>query len=107
MGCPRVIQPHIYSSSLLDSIEETCKGLKEYNKPIFIGEFGTFVCGVEYPEDNLCKVADETLREQLENGLHLHNGIWSAAFQGAPAMSWWWNYIDQQQLYDEFAPLST
>ncbi|WP_145043870.1 DUF5060 domain-containing protein [Gimesia chilikensis] len=101
-----LIQPHIYSSSLLDSIEETRKGLKECKKPIIIGEFGTFVCGVEYPEDHLSQVPDLP-RGQLVNGLHLHNGIWSAAFQGTPAMLWWWNYIDQQQLYDEFAPLST
>lgn len=80
-----LIQPHLYSSSLMDAIEETSKSLKVYDKPVIIGEFRALVCDVPYSEDNLDQVPDR-LRAQLVEELHLHNDMWSATFQGASAM---------------------
>ncbi len=100
-----LIQPHLYAQSAIGAIDATCRTLRRFQKPILIGEFGTLVCDVEYPEDNLKEVSDPPW-PQMREGLHLHNGIWCATFLGATAQLWWWNYIDGQQLYNQFAPLA-
>jgi hypothetical protein len=70
--------------------------LSKYNKPSLNGEFGLG--------------GNANLSTIDPNGLYIHNALWGTAFSGAmgPAMSWWWdNYIDPQNLYYHFKPLST
>lgn len=67
-----------------------------YNKPAINGEFGID------PAASSLSTIDPT-------GIHIHNSIWATAFSGAmgAGMSWWWdNYIDPQNLYHHYKPLS-
>lgn len=67
-----------------------------YNKPAINGEFGID------PASSSLSTIDPT-------GIHIHNSIWATAFSGAmgAGMSWWWdNYIEPQNLYFHYKPLS-
>lgn len=67
-----------------------------YNKPAINGEFG-----IDAASSNLSSI-DPT-------GIYIHNSIWATAFSGAmgAGMSWWWDtYIDPQNLYTHYKPLS-
>jgi len=69
---------------------------KNFEKPVLNGEFGLGPSGNELiPLD--------------PDGIHFHNGIWSALFAGSAGsgMSWWWDsYIAPRNLYPYYAPLS-
>lgn len=99
-----LVQPHLYSPGTMDAIEDSCRTLEQFEKPLVIGEFGADVCNVTYPEDNL-NCVPEPLREKMKAGLHFHNGMWCATFHAATAQLWWWDYIDALDLYDQFTPL--
>ena len=69
--------------------------IRGYGKPALFAEFGL--------------VADNwglsPLAAQDRQGVHLHNGLWSAMMAGAAgtAMTWWWdNYVDALDLYGQF-----
>ncbi len=68
-------------------------------KPYLFAEFGVIR---EKPEPReLC--------DRDREGVHLHNGLWSAALSGAAggAMLWWWDsYVEPMNLYSRFASLS-
>ncbi|MCY7327308.1 MAG: T9SS type A sorting domain-containing protein, partial [Saprospiraceae bacterium] len=71
--------------------------LSDFGKPTMTGEFGLSPSGGE-------------LSTLDPNGIHLHNSLWGALFGGSmgSGMSWWWdNYIDPQNLYYHFGPVST
>lgn len=71
--------------------------LKKYNKPVINSEFG-----IDVGSGTGTQVADP-------KGIHFHNTLWATAFSGAmgAAATWWWDsYIDPQNLYKEFTPLS-
>ncbi len=70
--------------------------LLKYGKPTLNGEFGI----------NAQNVALRTIDPE---GVYIHNSIWATAFSGAmgTAMTWWWdNYIDPNNLYAHYKPLS-
>ncbi len=70
--------------------------IQQFNKPVLNGEFGI-------------NTANSSLSSIDPKGIHIHNSIWATAFSGAlgAAMSWWWDsYIDPQNLYTHFKPLS-
>ncbi len=72
------------------------KYLSSYNKPTLNGEFGLS--------------GDSTLATLDPDGVYIHNSIWGSSLGGAmgSAMSWWWdNYIDPQNLYYHYKPLSS
>jgi len=69
--------------------------LEEYKKPTLNGEFGLG--------------GSPDLSNRDRDGIHLHNGLWSSVFGGGmgTAMTWWWDvYIEPQNLYYHFKPLS-
>ena len=71
--------------------------LSNYNKPVLNGEFGLGPDGA-------------TLTADDPTGVHIHNAIWATALNGAmgSAMTWWWDtYIDPQNLYYHYKPLSS
>lgn len=66
-----------------------------YSKPHYFGEFGTGTRAEGTRED--------------ENGIHLHNGLWSGVMSGdaGTAMIWWWdNYVEPRNLYYHFRPVA-
>ena len=70
--------------------------LRKYKKPTMTGEFGID------PEN----IALEKLDPK---GVYFHNVIWATALGGAmgTALTYWWaNYIEPQNLYYHFKPLS-
>ncbi len=70
--------------------------LTDYQKPTLTSEFGLGDSG-------------SGLGTLDPNGIHIHNALWASLFSGGmgSAMSWWWdNYIDPQNLYYHFAPVS-
>ncbi|MEO6454510.1 MAG: hypothetical protein ABIN97_10575, partial [Ginsengibacter sp.] len=70
--------------------------LSQYLKPTLNGEFGLGAGG-------------GTLSADDANGVHIHNAIWGSTFSGGmgSAMTWWWdNYINPQNLYYHYKPLS-
>jgi hypothetical protein len=71
--------------------------IEYYQKPVVLGEFG-----VEF------RGGDRTYRVDSQC-VGLHNGIWSGWFNETPIipLSWWWDsYIDQHDLWHEYASLS-
>ncbi|MEO8403199.1 MAG: DUF5060 domain-containing protein [Chitinophagaceae bacterium] len=92
-------QTHNYigSPNLESALAGACSDyVTQYNKPTLDGEFG-----IDADNINL-STTDPT-------GIYIHNSIWATAFSGAmgAGMSWWWdNYIDPQNLYRHYKPLS-
>ncbi len=94
-----ITQTHFYVNS--PSIESVLASasqsyLTKFGKPTLNGEFGLTTDGAN-------------LSTTDPNGIHIHNTLWASAFSGAmgTAMTWWWdNYIDPQNLYYHFKPLS-
>lgn len=71
--------------------------LTQFAKPTLNGEFGLGPGG-------------STLIADDPNGVHIHNAIWGSMFSGGmgTGMTWWWDsYIDPQNLYTHYKPLST
>ncbi|MEP6684619.1 MAG: DUF5060 domain-containing protein [Parafilimonas sp.] len=71
--------------------------LSAYNKPTLNGEFGLGGAG-------------DVLSTEDPNGVHIHNAIWATSVSGAlgSAMTWWWDdYVDPQNLYYHYKPLSS
>ncbi len=65
-------------------------------KPILFGEFG-----------NSTGTEDKTSLDQ--EGVHLHNGLWAAAFSGyaSTAMYWWWDtYVEPLNLWGHFGGIA-
>jgi hypothetical protein len=70
--------------------------VNQYNKPTLNGEFG-----IDAGNISLSTIDPE--------GIYIHNSIWATTFSGAlgAGMSWWWdNYINPQNLYRHYKPLS-
>ncbi len=71
--------------------------LNKFKKPTFTAEFGL--------DPNITNVS------ALDpNGVYLHNVLWSSGLGGAmgPALTYWWsNYIEPQNLYYHFKPISS
>ncbi len=98
-GLPEMdfVQSHNYGSADVASTISRYSADKAaaYGKPHFFGEFGTDVFGEGNTSD--------------PQGLHLHNGLWSAMLSGdaGTAMLWWWDsYVHPRNLYPRFAALA-
>ena len=93
-------QIHTYNS--VPNLESLLVGsdvnyLSSYHKPVLNGEFGLG------PDGTVLSTDDPT-------GVHIHNAIWATALGGAlgTAMTWWWdNYIEPQNLYFHYKPISS
>ena len=93
-------QTHFYVNS--PNIETVLAGanqsfLSQYSKPTLNGEFGLGPAG-------------NTLSANDPNGVHIHNAIWGSMFSGGlgSGMTWWWDdYIEPQNLYYHYKPLSS
>ncbi len=88
-------QLHVYSPNAADIFLSVYPRMAQLSKPYFIGEFG------RDPHDGV-DAADR-------KGRTLHAGIWSQFMVPAAgnAMSWWWyDCIDPNRLYGQFAALS-
>jgi hypothetical protein len=69
------------------------------SKPALIGEFG-----LATPKWGL-----SDYMKQDREGVHFHNCLWASAFAGnsGTAMFWWWEILDQQDVYRHYKPLAT
>lgn len=89
-------QSHYYGPNLERTIETSVRDMTQrYRKPTLFGEFGADVHGRLDRED--------------PDGIHLHNGIWSAAMSGSmgTAMTWWWDsYVEPAKQYHHFRALA-
>lgn len=91
------VHNYIGSSNIENELAQVSNEyLQQFQKPVLNGEFGI-------------NTSNSALSTIDPNGIHIHNGIWATAFSGAmgAAMTWWWDsYIDPQNLYAHFKPLS-
>ncbi|HEY6504043.1 MAG TPA: DUF5060 domain-containing protein [Chitinophagaceae bacterium] len=92
-------QTHNYigSPNVENALASGCSDyVTQYNKPVLNGEFGIDAGSI-------------SLSTIDPNGIYIHNSTWATAFSGAmgAGMSWWWDtYIDPQNLYRHYKPLS-
>lgn len=88
-------QYHIYAQNVVKQLPRINTKLSQYNKPYFIGEFGSDAAN---GGDDMDK-----------SGVFLHAGLWSQFMQPASgnAMPWWWDsHIEPNKLYYHFAGLA-
>lgn len=89
-------QEHVYRNvaNIEVPVAETARELlKDFDKPVLIGEFGLSGSGTQTAADDPA-------------GVHLHNSLWAGLFSGSAgtAMTWWWDsYTEPQNLYHHFA----
>ncbi len=92
-------QNHAYTNATnIEGVlaEISRNNVKSYNKPTLNTEFGL------NPSSSSLSTIDP-------NGIHIHNALWATALSGAmgAAGTWWWDsYIEPQNLYYHFRPLS-
>ncbi|HUU42370.1 MAG TPA: DUF5060 domain-containing protein [Planctomycetota bacterium] len=72
----------LYVSNIVTSMRNKWLEKKGYNKPTFISEFGR----ADY-------------NKQME--VNFHGGLWASSIvpMAGTAMVWWWNWIDDEDLY--------
>jgi hypothetical protein len=84
----------------VESIVRQSGWLREHApaKPALIGEFGL--------ADAKWGLSD--YMKQDREGVHFHNCLWASALSGVSgtAMFWWWEVLDQQDLYRHYKPLA-
>jgi len=90
-----IAQRHFYTDrfeSFADVLVEGVAVLRRHGKPVLVGEFGR---------------ARNRYAEQDAEGVSLHNGMWAASMAGASggALPWWWEWIDDHDLYRRFSAL--
>ncbi len=102
-----VIQVHHYGGQTIASFEGSARQFADWDKPVVMGEYGAGSIGGVNPAEGNPQDLAEPYRTQIYEGLHLHNGIWSAFHLKSSSHLWWWdNYIEPLDLYDVFAALS-
>lgn len=72
------------------------KYIDEFEKPSLTGEYGLTTTG-------------DDLGALDPDGIHIHNALWGSLFGGGmgAGLTWWWeSYIEPQNLYYHFAPVS-
>jgi hypothetical protein len=84
----------------LESIVRQTRFLRDNaaSKPALIGEFG--LADAKWGLSNYLK--------QDRDGVHFHNCLWASALAGSSgtAMFWWWETLDQQDVYRHYKPLA-
>jgi hypothetical protein len=94
-----IVQQHDYSDrDPIDTFGPIYSQLSRSGpeKPVILGEFGSSDDGEDASMDS--------------DPVHLHNGLWAAAFTGfaGTGMYWWWDiYIDPNNLWGQFKGIST
>lgn len=75
-------------------VAEAHATLRRHGKPVLMGEFGR---------------RKNRHAEQDRRGVSLHNGLWAALMSGGcgTAMSWWWHWIDDHNLWPQFRAVAT
>ena len=75
-------------------VAEAHAKLRGHGKPVLMGEFGR---------------RKNRHAEQDRRGVSLHNGLWAAMMSGGcgTAMSWWWHWIDDYELWTRFRSVAT
>lgn len=91
------IQSHQYGAhDAAEYMSRICyQKAARFRKPHYFGEFGTDWQARQTGSD--------------DQGIHLHNGLWSAVVSQAAgtAMLWWWdNYVEPNNLYHHFRPVA-
>ncbi|MEW6355319.1 MAG: cellulase family glycosylhydrolase [Planctomycetota bacterium] len=92
----QISQRHFYTGdfvSFADALSEATRILEHHEKPSLVGEFG--------------RAKNRYTKEDAE-GVSLHNGIWAPPMSGSSGtgMPWWWEWIDQYDLYRHYAAFS-
>jgi len=90
--------------------KEMAKDMAEF-VPHWIGRIGGYGKPALFAEYGLVndRWGPSPRADEDKEGVHLHNGLWSAAMSGAAgtAMLWWWgNYVDPNDLYYHFAAVA-
>lgn len=101
-----LIQVHDYGADQMRRFREIFAALSSYNKPIFIGEYGSDNGGNGTTPEQNPAAQGEPANTQLLAGLPLHNGMWAGAMLGGGAMHWYWDYIEARDFYDLHKPLA-
>ena len=95
-GLPQLdfLQSHNYGARDVAGMvtDWTRRQMNAYQKPYYLGEYGADVRGSSTDPE----------------GVQLHNGLWAGLLSGGPAtaMLWYWNWVDERDLYHEFAPVA-
>jgi hypothetical protein len=88
------VQSHNYGARDVAGMvtDWTRRQLNTYRKPYYLGEYGASVRGSSTDPE----------------GVQLHNGLWAGLLSGGPAtaMLWYWDWVEEQDLYHEFAPVA-
>lgn len=102
-----LIQVHHYGTPVISPFNTTSRELADqYQKPVIIGEYGAGSVDGMNAETNISSLP-EPYRSQMEDGLALHNGIWSAFHSKSSAHLWWWDhYIEPYNQYPVFEGLT-
>jgi hypothetical protein len=93
-----LVQIHTYAappSGRTEEIRDLVALLKSsFGKPVIVGEIGIGSGNPEAEFNPGTFGGSGADREHLQEGTHLHNGIWAAALSESGAGYWWWgNYI--------------
>ncbi len=95
-------QDHLYGhgteADLSSSVTAAVAYFSQFHKPFLLGEFG-ITWNWDDPPEKL-----DTSRK----GTGLHNGLWCSTMSGCAgtAMTWWWHYIEDFNLWHLFTPIS-
>jgi len=96
-GLPQMefLQSHNYGARDIAGMvnDWSRRQIERYGKPYYLGEYGADVGG-DLAED--------------KEGVQLHNGLWAGMLSGCPgtAMLWYWDWVEKNDLYREFAPVA-
>jgi hypothetical protein len=101
-----LVQVHSYEPDIIATLQTSTKVLRKYGKPVFTGEFG-ITTDDPVPERNNWNSLPEPYHSQLLEGLHFHDGIWTAFHLKSSAGLWWWDwYIQELDLFGVYRPLA-
>ncbi len=88
------LQSHNYGAHDIAGMvtDWTRRRLDQFHKPYYLGEYGADVRGSSSDPE----------------GVQLHNGLWAGLLSGGPgtAMLWYWTWVEERDLYHEFAPVA-
>jgi len=92
-----IAQRHQYTDgeqAFATLVAEAHAKLRGHGKPVLMGEFGR---------------RKNRHAERDSRGVSLHNGLWAAMMSGGcgTAMSWWWQWIDDHELWPRFRSVAT
>lgn len=102
-----LVQVHHYGTPVISPFSTVPRELgAQFQKPVIIGEFGAGSVSGMNSETNV-ESLPEPYQTQMEEGLVLHNGVWSAFFSKSSSHLWWWDgYIEPYNQYPVFKPLA-